>query len=393
MAEMMIFEDADFFYIRPKDYDQMDPDAESVIPFDEDLSVLVGLREGDDERRIECIGVNLSKEAFDAEDAEDFKESYDIRFFTTEEEDIIVPPIDGCVELSTDYGMEGWLVMLIRDQPPFASIRDQLDAMEDMMDEEDMFMEMDDDFPFEFPYRDTNDPDEYQLPDNRDLPLLDLFLEKLDDSEEDPESVVAAMDALEPYVIADVKDPKLIEYMDEYVEFYTYFMDNYSDDEELLDWMETNRPEPPLLLHVGSYMYEKFFVQEALAREDELTREQIEVLNKLIAYVKERDTNRMITIMVADGMKYEVEIEKGMKGDELQERLDFLRAYLLEFFRENCVMYIQFEDENLGKVIMNGFSSINGTVRKMPINDVKQTLDLQEGWEEQIAIQLAFLDI
>lgn len=391
MAEMMIYEDADFYYIRPENYDQMDPDAESVIPFDDELSVLVGFREGDETQRIEYLGANLSKNGYDAEDVADFIDAYDIRFFTTEEEEIIVPPIDGCVELSTDYGMDGWLLMLMKNEPPFAPIRDQLDALEEM-EEDGLFAEMDDDFPFEFPYRDTNDPDEYSLPENREEPLLDMFLEQADVGS-DPETIVAAMDALEPYVMADVKDPNLPEYMDEYVEFHTFFMDNFSDDEELLEWMQEHRPDPPLILQVGSYMYEKFFVQEALEREDELTDDQIDALEKLIEYVKDRDTNRIITIIVVDEMSYELQIAEGMSGDELQERLDFLHAYLLDFFRGNSVMYMQFEDRNLGKMIINGFSCINGKVRKMPVNDVVQTLDLEEDWEKDYLVQLAFVDI
>ena len=138
MADMTLYEDRNYYYIRIKDYDKMDADAQVTIPFDEELSVLVGL------------------------------------FFTKEEEDIIVPPIEACVELSADYDMEGYLIMLIQLEPPCASIRDQLIAMQDLMDEEELMMEMEDDFPFELPYKIPEV--EYDLPENRDkISAGDLF--------------------------------------------------------------------------------------------------------------------------------------------------------------------------------------------------------------------------
>ena len=107
MADMTLYEDRNYYYIRIKDYDKMDADAQVTIPFDEELSVLVGLLEEDESHRIHYIGANLSKEGFTSEEAENFIEAYDFRFFTKEEEDIIVPPIEACVELSADYDMEG----------------------------------------------------------------------------------------------------------------------------------------------------------------------------------------------------------------------------------------------------------------------------------------------
>ena len=46
MADMTLYEDRNYYYIRIKDYDKMDADAQVTIPFDEDLSVLVGLQRG-----------------------------------------------------------------------------------------------------------------------------------------------------------------------------------------------------------------------------------------------------------------------------------------------------------------------------------------------------------
>ena len=175
MADMTLYEDRNYYYIRIKDYDKMDADAQVTIPFDEDLSVLVGLLEGDESHRIHYIGANLTKDGFTAEEAENFIKAYDFRFFTKEEEDIIVPPIEACVELSADYDMEGYLLMLIQMEPPCASIKDQLTAMQDLMDEEELMMEMEDDFPFELPFKMPET--EYELPENRDKSMLETFLD------------------------------------------------------------------------------------------------------------------------------------------------------------------------------------------------------------------------
>ena len=72
MADMTLYEDRNYYYIRIKDYDKMDADAQVTIPFDEDLSVLVGLLEGDESHRIHYIGANLTKDGFTAEEAENF---------------------------------------------------------------------------------------------------------------------------------------------------------------------------------------------------------------------------------------------------------------------------------------------------------------------------------
>ena len=324
MADMTLYEDRNYYYIRIKDYDKMDADAQVTIPFDEDLSVLVGLLEGDESHRIHYIGANLTKDGFTAEEAENFIKAYDFRFFTKEEEDIIVPPIEACVELSADYDMEGYLLMLIQLEPPCASIKDQLTAMQDLMDEEELMMEMEDDFPFELPFKMPET--EYELPENRDKSMLETFLDFADESAS-PEQVIEALKVLEPLALEDGKNPDLPHFMEEYAEFYEFFMDCFSEMEELIPLMEEVWGEAPMVLQMGSYMYERAFIEDSLRQEQYLEEDEKEKLEKLLEYIRQRDAFREITIYVENSEMYSVTIEEGMPEEDLEERMTFLKAY------------------------------------------------------------------
>lgn len=390
MADMTLYEDRNYYYIRIKDYDKMDADAQVTIPFDEDLSVLVGLLEGDESHRIHYIGANLAKDGFTAEEAENFIKAYDFRFFTKEEEDIIVPPIEACVELSADYDMEGYLLMLIQLEPPCASIKDQLTAMQDLMDEEELMMEMEDDFPFELPYKIPEV--EYDLPENRDKSLLEIFLDFADESAS-PEQVIEALKVLEPHAQEDGKSPDLPKYMEEYAEFYEFFMDCFSETEELIPMMEEIWGEAPLVLQIGSYMYERSCIESSLQQEKYLGEKEKESLEKLLDYIRQRDTFREITVYLENSEVYSMAIEGGMAEEDLEERMTFLKAYFIELLLGIGVLLVEFYDDQIEKVIVNGFFCNNGKIKKMGPSDLMEALDLQTGWEDRFQLQIAFLDI
>ena len=390
MADMTLYEDRNYYYIRIKDYDKMDADAQVTIPFDEELSVLVGLLAEDESHRIDSIGAKLSKEGFTAEEAENFIEAYDFRFFTKEEEDIIVPPIEACVELSADYDMEGYLIMLIQLEPPCASIRDQLIAMQDLMDEEELMMEMEDDFPFELPYKIPEV--EYDLPENRDKSLLEIFLDFADESAS-PEQVIEALKVLEPHAQEDGKSPDLPKYMEEYAEFYEFFMDCFSETEELIPMMEEIWGEAPLVLQIGSYMYERSCIENSLQQEKYLGEKEKESLEKLLDYIRQRDTFREITVYLENSEVYSMAIEGGMAEEDLEERMTFLKAYFIELLLGIGVLLVEFYDDQIEKVIVNGFFCNNGKIKKMGPSDLMEALDLQTGWEDRFQLQIAFLDI
>lgn len=368
----------------------MDADAQVTIPFDEELSVLVGLLKEDESHRIHYIGANLSKEGFTSEEAENFIEAYDFRFFTKEEEDIIVPPIEACVELSADYDMEGYLIMLIQLEPPCASIRDQLIAMQDLMDEEELMMEMEDDFPFELPYKIPEV--EYDLPENRDKSLLEIFLDFADESAS-PEQVIEALKVLEPHAQEDGKSPDLPKYMEEYAEFYEFFMDCFSETEELIPMMEEIWGEAPLVLQIGSYMYERSCIENSLQQEKYLGEKEKESLEKLLDYIRQRDTFREITVYLENSEVYSMAIEGGMAEEDLEERMTFLKAYFIELLLGIGVLLVEFYDDQIEKVIVNGFFCNNGKIKKMGPSDLMEALDLQTGWEDRFQLQIAFLDI
>ena len=390
MADMTLYEDRNYYYVRIKDYDKMDADAQVTIPFDEELSVLVGLLEEDESHRIHYIGANLSKEGFTSEEAENFIEAYDFRFFTKEEEEIIVPPIEACVELSADYDMEGYLIMLIQLEPPCASIRDQLIAMQDLMDEEELMMEMEDDFPFELPYKMPEM--EYDLPENRDKSLLEIFLDFADESAS-PEQVIEALKVLEPHAQEDGKSPDLPKYMEEYAEFYEFFMDCFSETEELIPMMEEIWGEAPLVLQIGSYMYERSCIESSLQQEKYLGEKEKESLEKLLDYIRQRDTFREITVYLENSEVYSMAIEGGMAEEDLEERMTFLKAYFIELLLGIGVLLVEFYDDQIEKVIVNGFFCNNGKIKKMGPSDLMEALDLQTGWEDRFQLQIAFLDI
>ena len=390
MVDMTLYEDRNYYYIRIKDYDKMDADAQVTIPFDEDLSVLVGLLEGDESHRIHYIGANLTKDGFTAEEAENFVKAYDFRFFTKEEEDIIVPPIEACVELSADYDMEGYLLMLIQLEPPCASIKDQLTAMQDLMDEEELMMEMEDDFPFELPFKMPET--EYELPENRDKSMLETFLDFADESAS-PEQVIEALKVLEPLALEDGKNPDLPHFMEEYAEFYEFFMDCFSEMEELIPLMEEVWGEAPMVLQMGSYMYERAFIEDSLRQEQYLEEDEKEKLEKLLEYIRQRDAFREITIYVENSEMYSVTIEEGMPEEDLEERMTFLKAYLIELLLGIGVLLVEFYDDQMEKVIVNGFFCNEGTIKKMGPSDLMEALDLEPGWEDRFQLQIAFLDI
>lgn len=390
MADMTLYEDQEYYYIRVTDYDKMDADAQVTIPFDEDLAVLVGLREGDETHRLHYIGANLSKDAFTSEEAQNFIEAYDFRFFTKEEEDIVVPPIEACVELSADYDMEGYLIMVIKLEPPYASIRDQLIAMQELMDEEELTMEMDDDFPFEIPFAMTQE--EYELPDNREDSLMEMFLEHAGE-DASPEEVIEALKILEPYALEDGKSPDLADRMLEYAEFYEFFMDCYSDTEDLIPLMEEIWGEAPMVLQMGSYFYERALVEDTLKQEERLSDDEKEALQKLLDYIGQNDTYREITIYLEESMFYSLQIEEEMDEEALDERMTFLKAYLIELLQRVGVLLVEFFDKQMDKVIVNGFFCNEGKIKKMSPTDLKTVLELEPGWEDRFQLQIAFLDL
>lgn len=385
MSDIVCYEDNNTYYIRVKNYHNIDDDSQITVPFDEDLSVLVGLIKENGARQVQCIGANLSKRAFDAEEAETFMDVYDFRFFSKGEENIIVPPIEGYVELSADYNIDGYLLMIIRLKPPCASIGDQIEAMQDFIDEEELMMEMDDDFPFECPFRTVKGKD-------RDKSLLDIFLERLQD-EESVESIIEALKSIEPYAMEDGSRLEQSDRMEDYTEFYEYFMDHFSDNEILLQQLQDTMEEAPLVLQIGSYMYEKAMMENALQMEGVLTEDEKKTLERLLSYIADKDCFREVTIVMGDTSGYEFEMDSSMTGEELEERTQHLRAALIEFILGEGMLCVGFYDENMGKTVVNGFYSDDGTVTKMTPAELKHTLNLEKDVEEQVLLQIAFIDL
>ena len=86
-------------------------------------------------------------------------------------------------------------------------------------------------------------------------------------------------------------------------------------------------------------------------------------------------------------------IEGGMADEDLEERMTFLKAYFIELLLGIGVLLVEFYDDQIEKVIVNGFFCNNGKIKKMGPSDLMEALDLQTGWQDRFQLQIAFLDI
>ena len=56
-------------------------------------------------------------------------------------------------------------------------------------------------------------------------------------------------------------------------------------------------------------------------------------------------------------------------------------------------LLVEFYDDQMEIVIVNGFFCNEGTIKKMGPSDLMEALDLEPGWEDRFQLQIAFLDI
>lgn len=164
--------------------------------------------------------------------------------------------------------------------------------------------------------------------------------------------------------------------IDEYVEFYIYFLQYYGDKKSLCDGINKHWPVGPRIFRLA----EEVLILESddIVYNFELTHEQEHFRDVLVEYIFSKDADREVSISYSCAAPQFLFFPRDIPEIDEAKNYLALRIGLMMGPDERAVMVFRYSSDINEKDILNGFIGFEGFLDVIPLDELKAAHETDE---------------